>query len=393
MKFLSKSSQNNSFWIGCASFFGGISQDMLLPILPLYFTNVLHFDKSFIGLIDGVATGSATACKIVAGYLSDKLHQRKSFILLGYFLSWISRPLLVLTTSGAGVLALRSLDGIGKGVKDSPKEALVADSAPQATRGKEFGIVRMLDTFGSVVGPFILMGLLYFFKDSAHKYQYIFLLTALPLGVTLFLMAYAVVEPPVRSAAHQLKLQGALPKNFYLFLAISVFFALGNFSDSFFILRAQQAGFGSLAISFIYALFNFVYAIASVPLGIISDKIGRIKIMLLGWIIFAAIHLGLAVSFAPWQVVVLFIAYGLYYATTFGAARALIADMVPEEHRGKAYGIYNACTGFAALPASYAAGRLWDAYSAAAPFLFGAGMAVCSIFLLALFNFRSAHRR
>lgn len=393
MKFLRKDQKNNPFWIGLASFFGGISQDMMLPLLPLYFTNVLHFNKSYIGLIDGMVTGSATVFKIIAGYLSDRLNNRKSIIIIGYALSWISRPLLAFTTSHGGILALRSLDGIGKGVKDSPKEALVADSAPHMIRGKEFGMVRMLDTLGSVVGPFILMGLLYWFQNSAQKYEYIFLLTAFPLGVTLLMMATQVIELPAQKKETHIMSTGALPWSFYLFLVISIIFALGNFSDSFFILRTRQAGFSALTISLIYALFNLVYALGAYPMGILSDKIGRIKIIFLGWIIFAIIHLGVALSSAAWHVWLLFIAYGLYYATTFGAARAFIADMVQTEHRGKAYGIYNACTGLAALPASYCAGLLWDAYGAAAPFLFGASIAGCSIVLLVVFANYYAHSR
>lgn len=192
-----KYSDNNTVFIGLLSFFGGISQDIFIPILPLYLANVLHFNKEFIGLTEGLVTSSASIFRFISGYLSDKLGKNKPIVFLGYFLSFISRPLLAILTANVGVLGLRFLDGIGKGIKDSPKDALVANSTEKKTRGKGFGIVRALDTLGSVAGPLLLFALLYFLQNNNLKYHYIFFITAIPLVFTLSILTFFVKETPV----------------------------------------------------------------------------------------------------------------------------------------------------------------------------------------------------
>ena len=185
---------HNSFFIGILSFFGGISQDIFVPVLPLYLANVLGLDKAFIGITEGIVTASASIFRIVAGYLTDKLGKRKPIVFAGYFFSFIARPLLALVSSPFGVLSLRFLDGVGKGVKDSPKDALIADSAKMETRGKEFGIVRALDTLGSVVGPLLLFLLLYLLRNNNLKYHYIFFISTIPLVFTLSILSFFVKE-------------------------------------------------------------------------------------------------------------------------------------------------------------------------------------------------------
>src|SRR5258708_27246091 len=180
-----KSFSSNTFFIGLLSFFGGISQDIIIPILPIYLATVLHLDKSFIGLTEGLVTSSASIFKIVSGFLSDRFRKNKPIVFLGYFLSFIARPLLALTSSAGIVLLLRFIDGIGKGIKDAPKDVLVADSTKAESRGKGFGIVRALDTFGSVAGPLILFGLLFLLRNNTLKYHYIFFICAIPLILTL----------------------------------------------------------------------------------------------------------------------------------------------------------------------------------------------------------------
>ncbi len=376
--------ENNPFYIGLLSFFGGISQDIFIPILPLYLANVLHFDKSFIGLTEGVVTSSASIFKVIAGFLSDKLGRRKPLVFAGYFLSFIARPILAFTSLGAGVLFLRFLDGIGKGVKDSPKDALIADSSEEQTRGKSFGIVRALDTLGSVAGPLILFALLYLLQNNSLKYNYIFFIAAIPLLFTLGILTFFVREAAAKKDI-AINLQFSLPKKFYIFLAIVLVFSLGNSSDIFLILRAQNVGVGLLAIPLIYALFNFVYASASIPLGSLSDKIGREKVILIGWIAYALAYLGFGLAQSGYQIWLLFAFYGIYYATTEGVAKAFIADMTPSQHRGKAYGIYNTSVGLTTLPASFIAGLLWDRVNPQLPFLFGSIMAATAVVLLVIF--------
>ena len=380
-----KGASSNVFFIGLLSFFGGISQDIFVPVLPLYLANVLHFDKSFIGLTEGLVTSSASIFKIVAGYISDKLRKNKPIVFLGYFLSLVSRPLLAIITTGTGVLGLRFLDGVGKGVKDTPKDALIADSTQQKSRGKGFGIVRALDTLGSVAGPLLLFLLLYVLKNNSLKYHYIFFITAIPLVVTLTILSRFVKEIPVRKSEVTIS-RSPLPVKFYIFLGIVLIFSIGNSSDTFLILRSQNLGVGLLGIPLVYALFNFVYASASIPLGSLSDKIGREKVILLGWIFYALSYLGFAVATKSYQAWILFAFYGLYYATTEGVAKAFIADQVPSGHRGKAYGLYNSLVGIITLPASFICGYLWDKYSPATPFYFSAGIATVAAALLVIYT-------
>lgn len=377
---------NNVFFIGLISLFGGISQDIIIPILPIYLANVLHLDKSFIGFTEGLVTSSASIFKIVSGFLSDKFRKNKPIVFFGYFLSFISRPLLVLTNMAGVVLLLRFIDGIGKGIKDSPKDALTADSTETKTRGKGFGIVRALDTFGSVIGPLILFILLYFLKNNTLKYYYIFFICAVPLIFTLGILMFFVKEVPIKKVQTHSELKYHLPKQFYLFLAIVLFFSLGNSSDTFLILRAQNVGVSLLAIPLVYALFNAIYAGASIPLGSLSDKIGREKVILLGWIAYALAYYGFGLAHSAFTIWLLFAFYGIYYATTEGVAKAFVADLIIPEHRGKAYGLYNALIGLITLPASIIAGYLWDRINPAAPFYFGATIAFCASICLFLFS-------
>ncbi len=378
---------NNIFFIGLISFFGGISQDIFVPILPIYLTSVLGLSREFVGLTEGLVTSSASIFKIVAGFMSDRFRARKPIVFIGYACSLVGRFYLAFVASAGGVLGLRFLDGAGKGIKDSPKDALIADSTKVGSRGKGFGIVRALDTLGSVAGPLLLFLLLYLFKNSALKYHYIFLVTAIPLVFTLSILALFVKETPPapKEVTPVALLDLKLPKRFYIFLGIMTIFALGNSSDAFLILRARNVGVTLLAIPLVYALFNFIYAAASIPLGSLSDHIGREKVILIGWLSYALAYFGFARASQNYQIWLLFAFYGIYYATTEGVAKALVADMVSSEHRGRAYGIYNATIGLAALPAGILAGYLWDTFSPATPFYFGSVMAGSAAILLILF--------
>lgn len=383
---------SNVFFIGLLSFFGGISQDIFVPILPLYLSGVLGLSKEVIGLSEGLVTSGASLFKIVAGYLTDKFGKKKPLIFLGYFFSFIARPLLAVVTAGGAVLGLRFLDGVGKGMKDSPKDALIADSTEASTRGRGFGIARMLDTLGSVAGPILLFGLLYLLRDNGAKYHIILLITAIPLLFTMGILMFKVRETTVAEKPLSAIITAPLPRSFYLFIAINLLFGLGNSSTAFLILRAQNVGVVLLAIPLVYALFNFVYASASVPFGSLSDRIGREKVIILGWFAYAVVYLGFAVANAQYQIWFLFAFYGLYFATTEGVAKAFVADMVSPDHRGRAYGIYNTAIGLVALPASFIAGFLWDKVSPAAPFFFGSAMAFLALTLFIFLHRKAIYR-
>jgi MFS family permease len=375
----------NVFFVGLLSFFGGISQDIFTPILPTYYTMILGFDKTFVGIAEGLVTASSYLFAVISGFFSDKFKKQKPIIFIGYFFSMVSRPLLALFTSAASVIGLRFLDGTGKGIKDPPKDVLIAGSADKATRGKSFGIARMLDTLGSVAGPLILFGLLYLLKGSASLYHYILLFAAVPLFITLLILIFKVKE--VQNTAQPATTPATatpLPKSFFLFLGIVVLFTLGNSSDAFLILRAQNLGVTLLEIPLVITLFNFIYAMFAVPFGSLSDRIGRIPTMLIGWAAYALVYLGFALAAHAYLIWFLYAFYGIYYATSQGVAKALLADMVGSGHRGRAFGIYGTTIGLATLPASFFAGYLWDHIGPQAPFFFGAGVAAIAAVILAI---------
>ena len=382
--------KQNVFFVGLLSFFGGISQDIFAPILPIYLTSVLGFDKTFVGIAEGIVTAGSNIFKVIAGFLSDKFGKQKPIIFAGYFLSMISRPLLIFFTSTFSVMGLRLLDGIGKGAKDPAKDVLIAGSSEKEVRGRNFGIARMLDTMGSVAGPLILFGLLYFFKDSPTLYHDILIFTAVPLAITLYIIVSKVKEAP-KMAELQTKESAPpskekLPLSFYLFLFIVIIFTLGNSSDAFLILRAKNLGFTLLEIPLVIAFFNLIYALAAVPFGSLSDKIGRIPTMLIGWSAFTLVYLGFGYASNAYAVWFLYALYGIYFATNEGVARAFLADIVGAGHRGRAFGIYGTAIGIASLPASFFAGFLWDRFGPQAPFYFGASMAALAAILLLLFS-------
>ncbi len=376
--------RKNIFLVGLASFFGGVSQDMFVPLLPIFLSSVLQFSKSAIGISEGLVTASSSIFKLLSGVLADKWHTQKPLILFGYSLSMIARPLLAVFSATPLVFFLRFLDGAGKGAKDSPKSALLANSTDAATRGKSFGVTRALDTLGSVAGPLVLYGLLTLLANSPRKYELIFLLCALPLIATLFIFGVFVKEPPIKPEPKINFDDKKLPQQFYLFLGVMALFTLGNSSDIFLLLRAQSLGVSIFAIPLVYALFNFVYAATSVPLGSLSDRLGRERVIILGLLAYALAYIGFARASLAWHAWVLFAFYGLYYATTQGVGNALIADIVAPAHRGTAYGIYNTVVGLLSLPASFIAGIAWDRIGAAAPFYIGA---VCAALAGALLFF------
>ncbi len=375
-----KGLERNVVSLGWVAFFGGMAQDMIQPILPVFYTSILGLNKEFIGLIEGALTTAASLMKIGAGYLSDLLGIRKKLVFVGYAFSAIARFGLGLAASGAAVFGLRLTDGIGKGLKDAPRDALVAGSAGTRKLGFAFGVQRTLDTLGSVAGPLIAYGLLRLWASHTHKYNEIFFVAGLLAAIPLLIIGIFVKErkQPVNKQKISLK---ALHGSFSGFLAIMLLFTLGNSSDAFLILRANDVGVSSTTIPLVIAFFNLVSALAAIPAGRISDKIGRRKAITIGWAVYALVYIGFALAQQGWMIWGLYGFYGLYYAFTEGSAKAMVAELVPEENRGSAYGLYNASIGVMALPASVIAGFLWN-LSSGAPFLFGGLMAFLAFIAL-----------
>lgn len=374
----------NVFIFGFVSLLNDFSSEITVRILPLFLSNVLGVKTSVIGLIEGIADSTATLLKMLSGWFSDKVGRRKPLVFAGYALSALSKPLFFFARSWPFVLVLRFLDRVGKGVRTSPKDALIADSTDEKSQGRAFGYSRTMDPLGAVLGLLTAAGLIAL-GGAAVKvmtrsaFRSLVLLSAIPAVLGVVLVALFIRDrgrPAGKRALPSLSLRG-FDGRFRAFLGIMVLFTLGNSSDAFLILRAQQLGLSLVQILLMLAMFNLVTTLIAYPAGVLSDKIGRSKVIIAGWLVYGLIYLGFAFASRGWQVWALYTVYGAYYGATEGVARALVADVVRESgKRGTAYGLYNAAVGVSALPASLIAGLLWQKIGPAAPFLFGAGLSL-----------------
>ncbi|MBI3737982.1 MAG: MFS transporter [Chloroflexi bacterium] len=384
-----RSLPRNIWAVTLTSFFTDISSEMIFNLIPLFLANVLGVGTAVIGLIDGVAETTASLMKVYSGALSDKLGERKWLAVTGYALSTISKPFLYFANAWGWVLGVRFADRMGKGIRTAPRDALVADSIDEKNRGLAFGIHRAGDTAGAFLGLLAAAVIVWLTQSGAAElsrrtFQIAVLVSIVPavLGVLALAVGAAdVTKAGKGSAPMRLSFKG-MDARFKVFLFVAVLFTLGNSSDSFIILLGQNRGLDVLQIMLMLMTFNFIYAALAGPLGSLSDKIGRRKIIIGGWIAYGLVYLGFAFSHTGWHVWALFALYGIYYAATEGVGKALVADFVPEAQRGTAYGLYNAAIGITVLPASVIAGLLWQGagtwtgFGASAPFFFGASLAL-----------------
>lgn len=377
-------------WImSITSLLNDVSSEMLLNVLPFFLANILGVRTAVIGLIEGVAETTASLLKIVFGALSDKLRKRKPFTVVGYSLSAFTKPLLYFAAAWGWVLGVRVADRIGKGIRTAPRDALIADSIDKGQRGLAFGIHRASDTLGAFLGLGIAAVIIWLTQSQAllltrSTFQLIVLVSIIPGVLAVIVLALGAVEVTGSGNGVETKRLSfrEMDSRFKSFLFVIVLFTLGNSSDAFILLRGQERGLSMLQVMGMSLTFNAVYTVFAGPLGALSDRIGRRKLMVGGWLAYGLVYLGFAFSNSGWQVWALFALYGLYYAATEGTAKALVADLVPESSRGTAYGLFNAAIGITALPASLIAGLLWQGagswtgFGAGAPFLFGSVMAL-----------------
>jgi MFS family permease len=376
-------------WIVTAtSFLTDISSEMIVNLVPLFLANVLNAGTAVIGLIEGLAETTASLMKIYSGALSDKLGKRKWITVIGYSLSTIAKPFMYLADTWAEVLGVRVADRLGKGIRTAPRDALVAGSINEKQRGLAFGMHRAGDTAGAFFGLMIAAVIVWLTQAGAadlsrKTFQIAVLASIVPAALAVLVLAIGAHDVPTKKKTDSpiLSLKG-MDNRFKIFMVVLVLFTLGNSSDAFIILRAQERGLDVLQIMLMLMTFNLIYASLSGPLGALSDKVGRRRLIISGWIAYGLVYLGFALSRTGWQIWALFGLYGIYYAAAEGSAKALIADLVPDERRGTAYGLYNAAIGLTAFPASALAGLLWQGafgwqgFGAAAPFFFGAGLAL-----------------
>lgn len=366
--------------VGLVSLFTDISSEMISPILPLFLMNVLGAGAATVGLIEGLGEATASLLKMISGWISDRMGRRKPLMLIGYGLSDLTKPLLALAAAWPQVLAIRFADRFGKGVRGAPRDALIADSAPPAVRGKAFGFHRAMDTVGAAIGPLIAFGVL---SLSANNYRVAFVVASIPGMLAVLILTLALREggPAGRQGAPVRLGFASLGRDYLVFTGVATLFALGNSSDAFLILRAQDLGLATALVPLAYFGFNLVYALLAIPLGSLSDRIGRRRVITVGYLVFAGVYLGFALAGHAWPVWPLFAAYGAYYALTEGVQRAYVTDLVPAEQRGAALGTFNAATGAAMLPASLIGGLLWQEVAPAATFCYGAAFAAMAALL------------
>ena len=369
----------NVTFLGVVSGLTDISSEMLYPIVPVFLTSVLGAPMQIVGLIEGVAEATASFVKIIGGRLSDRTGRRKPFVVFGYSLSAISKPLLALAATWHFVLFSRFIDRVGKGLRTSARDALIAGSVDKEHWGKAFGFHRAMDTMGAALGPLAALAMIHYMPPGSPDYKFIFMAAFLPALVGVGVLIYFVKE-----AAAAPKLPGAAPAapmsaDFKTFTLLYALFAIGNSSDVFLIMKARALGFTLTHVILAYTGYNLVYALLASPAGWLSDKLGKIKTMAFGFLVFAAVYLGFAVADKQWMIWALFALYGFYGAFNEGIAKAVVSHLSAGDNRASAMGYFQGTLGFLMFGASAIAGLLWDKVSPAAPFVAGAACAFISM--------------
>jgi len=382
------------------SFFTDVSTEMIYPLLPVFLASVLGANASFIGAIEGSAETTASLLKLLSGWWSDKVSSRKPFVVAGYLIASIVRPFTAATHTARQVLAIRVTDRVGKGIRTSARDALLADSAAPEARGRAFGFHAAADNAGAVLGPLVAFFILrlhgvgaldtskHLSPSDEHAMRNVFWLSAIPAAIAMVILILVVRDIPRRDgdrgSAQVGDGAGRLGGRFWAYLVVVLLFTLGNSTDAFLLLRANQLGVPVALAPILWALLNFVKAATGTYGGELSDRIGRKPLIVGGWLLYAAVYFAFGWAGAPWQAWALFAVYGIFYGMTEGTEKALVADIVPRVRRGAAFGWYNLAIGLGALPASLIFGWIWDRSGAPSAFVFGASLALVAAILMAI---------
>ncbi len=385
----------NVFALSLVSLLNDTSSEIIYPLLPVFLFMTLGASPFFIGLIEGFSESIASILKLFSGYLSDRFHKRKLPVFLGYSLAAVVRPLLAFVTSWQQVLAVRMTDRVGKGIRGAPRDALLAASVPREKRGLAFGFNRAADHMGAVIGPIIAFLLLsYIASDpespTAREYQQVFLFASIPVVLGLFVIIFFVHEEtkPIKEF-DTIPIKFSLREfdgNFKRFLIVIALFTLSNSTDAFLLLRAQQAGIAPPMLPLLWMVLHLSKVVSSLVAGDLSDKIGRKKLIIAGWIVYALVYAGFAFVDSPWQAWALFVVYGTYFGLSEGTEKALVADMVVDEKRGTAYGFYNLAFGITVFPASLLFGLIWTEFGAPTAFITSAIISIIAAAALSAVN-------
>jgi MFS family permease len=369
--------------LGAVSFLNDASSEMIYPLLPAFLAKTMGTAAMSLGVIEGAAEAAAAAMKIAAGRISDRTTRRKPLVILGYGLASLARPLIALTTSTVQVLVLRLVDRAGKGIRSGPRDALIAEATPPEQRGHAFGFHRAMDHAGALAGPLLASAILLVHDDV----RWVFALAAVPATLVMLTLATQVRETGPEATEAGAKPVESRPASRALpaYLAVLALFTLGNSSDTFLLLRAQEAGIALAAVPLLWSFHHLVKSAVSTPAGRLSDRIGRKRAILIGWAVYAASYAGFAAASAAWHFWALFALYGLFHAFSEGPERALLADLAGTATRGRDFGWFHAVSGGMQLPASLLTGYLWQTQGATTALVTGAafaGAAACALFVL-----------
>ena len=376
----------NVIFLGLVSFFADISSEMVYPLIPLYLTAAFGATPVLVGIIEGIAESVASLLKVFSGYISDKYNRKKPLAFLGYASGLFYKLALLFAGSWGGILGARVIDRFGKGIRTAPRDVMVSESADKAQMGKAFGIHKALDMAGSAIG--ILLAFVLLKRIGEGAYKTIFAISILPVLLALAMFVFIKEKREVREIRpreHFWKNIQKLNGNLKLYILVAFLFTLGNSSNTFLLLKANDIGFSSTDVILLYFVYNLVSAVLAIPFGKRSDRVGRKRILIVGYITFAAVYLGFAVITSKWLLVGAFVLYGFYTAMVAGVERAFIAEIAPAELKGTMLGLHSTLVGIALLPASVIAGALWTTVGSFAPFAFGALLSLIAALLLGVF--------
>ena len=375
--------------LGLVSFFADISSEMLYPITPIFLTTVLGASMTSVGLIEGLAEGIASLLKTFSAAWSDSISKRKPFILVGYFLSAIGKPLMGFATIWPHIIFARGLDRVGKGIRGAPRDALLAEAVSAEHRGAAFGWHRALDTMGAALGPLLAVVYLNYFSDNLRTIYFLALIPGLLAVVFIFVVKEKTVAPVKKKNTPALWLTWSkMPADFKIYLFSWALFSLVNSSDVFLLLMAKQKGISLTTVIFMYCFYNLTYSILSPYFGKLSDQIPRKNLMIFGLFIFSLVYLGFSQATSAWQFWLLFGVYGIYMASTDGVGKALAIDQIEKKNpelKASSLGVLGSITGFSTIAASTTAGWLWDTAGAQWTFFYGAAGATLSALVLLFF--------
>jgi MFS family permease len=369
--------------LSLVSFLTDLSGEMIYPLLPAFLAVVLGAGALELGVIEGVAESTAALIKVFSGLWADRIKRRKPFVVAGYGIAGLIRPLVGFATAWSGVLLVRFIDRVGKGIRTAPRDALIADVTDPSIRGAAYGFHRAMDHAGAVVGPLVAAGLL----ALSFSMRHVFLFAAIPAVVVMVVLAWGIKEKPVEHTANpgSITFSGlwkSTGPDFKLFLGSLLVFTLGNSTDAFLLLRMTEAGVTPAWVAILWAAHHVVKMFSTYIGGQLSDRFGRRGLIVMGWIVYALIYTAFALVDSPSMLVVIFLAYGVYFGLTEPCEKAWVADLVPAQYRGSAFGFYNCMIGIGALPASLIFGLLWKEFGVATAFLTGGTLAIIAAILL-----------